>query len=128
MSKPFRLTERMKPEHELQADVARLLWRLLPDEVFRTAIDHAHKKDALTGAILKARGAVPGLPDLWLVHRGQLHCIELKTEIGRLSETQVDCHAALWRAGAKVAVCRRKEGVLDTLQEWGLPLRGRIAA
>jgi hypothetical protein len=127
-SRPFRLTPEVKPEHVFQAEACRALRILLPRDAFVTAIDHAHKKDALTGAILKGRGAVSGLPDLWVVVSGRLYCLELKRRGGQVSETQRECHALLRQAGVDVAVCRSLDEVVAALRGWALPLRGRIAA
>jgi hypothetical protein len=126
--RPFRLTEEVKTEHVFQAEACRALRILLPRDAFVTAIDHAHKKDALTGAILKGRGAVSGLPDLWVVVGGRLYCLELKRRGGYLSENQRECHALMRQAGVEVAVCRSLDEVVAALRGWALPLRGRIAA
>ena len=132
--RPFRLTgpKPYKPpppkEHDLQRDVKRLLTILLPPDAWFTAVDHANKKDGLTGAILKGRGAVSGLPDLWLVYQGRLFLIELKRPGGQVSEVQELCHLALRRAGAPVAVCHSPVEVQAALRGFGIPLRGRIAA
>jgi hypothetical protein len=115
-------------EHRLQSQVAAYLRLILPPEVFATAIDHANKRDELTGAILKARGAVAGLPDHWLIHDGRVFCIELKRKGGVLSADQIMCHLLLRRAGAEVVVCRSLEDVENALLAWSIPLRGRIAA
>jgi hypothetical protein len=133
---PFALTPPLPPfkarpqhvEHQLQRSVRDLLWRLLPRSVFFTAVDHAHKKDGRTGGMLKARGGIKGLPDLWLVHDGRIFLIELKRPGGYLSPTQKDCHAWLRRAGAEVVVCRSPEEVEAALRGWRIPLMGRIAA
>jgi hypothetical protein len=124
----FRLTERAKPEHELQKEVARALRIMLPREAFITAIDHAHKANALTGAILRGRGAVSGLPDLWIIWRGQSYMIELKRKGGRVSDTQQLCHELLRRAEARIAVCHSLDEALDAVTGWGIPLRGKVAA
>lgn len=124
----LRLANPVKREHELQTEVAHALRIMLPREAFITAIDHAHKKDALTGAILKGRGAVSGLPDLWVIWRGQSYMIELKRKGGYLSDTQRTCHEMLRRAEARIAVCHSLDEVLEALRGWQIPLRGRIAA
>jgi hypothetical protein len=115
-------------EHKLQAQVAAYLRLILPPEIFATAIDHANKASGLTGAILKARGAVAGLPDHWLIHAGRVYCIELKRKGGVLSADQIMCHLLLRRAGAEVAVCRELADVEEALMTWKIPLRGRIGA
>jgi hypothetical protein len=51
----------------------------------------------------KAMGVVPGVPDVLLLHEGRLRGLELKRKGGRLTPTQVACHAAMRRAGAEIA-------------------------
>jgi hypothetical protein len=125
---PLRLTDRVKPEHELQREVSHALRIMLPREAFLTAIDHANKASGKFGARLQGRGAVSGLPDLWIIWRGRSYLIELKRKGGRVSDTQQLCHELLRRAEARIAVCHSLDEALDALRGWGIPLRGRIAA
>jgi len=125
---PLRLTDRVKPEHELQAEVSRALRIMLPREAFLTAIDHANKASGKFGARLQGRGAVSGLPDLWIIWQGRSYCIELKRKGGYLSPTQKDCHDMLRQAEARVAVCHSLDEALEALRVWQIPLRGRVAA
>ena len=41
------------------------------------------------GAKFKAMGVRAGVPDLILFHQGRLHCLELKSDKGRPSESQL---------------------------------------
>lgn len=123
---PLRLTERNKPEHELQAEVSHALRIMLPREAFLTAIDHANKASGKFGARLKGRGAVSGLPDLLIIFHGLTYCIELKRRGGRVSDTQQLCHELLRRAEARIAVCHSLDEALDALRGWQIPLRGRL--
>jgi hypothetical protein len=75
-------------------------------------------------AIFKGLGAIAGLPDVLVLHQGQLYAIELKREGGRPSEAQLACLAALQRAGAFTAVAEGLDRALACLEAWGL-LRGR---
>ena len=89
-------------------------------------------------------GLKRGLPDIWVLHNGT-YCIELKRRgAGRLSKTtigrmksgaprilvgQEEMFPRLLAAGVKdIAICHSVDEVLDQLQRWRVPVRGRIAA
>ena len=129
MTRPFRLAAARRSEHDLQMEVTRTLAVVLGGEVAWTAIDHANAKDALTGAIRKARGVKPGLPDFTFGWQGAPRSwIELKTSDGALSVAQRQRHAEIRAVGERIAVCRSTMDVLRVLTEWGCPMRARIAA
>jgi hypothetical protein len=89
-------------------------------------------------------GLKTGMPDIFLFYRG-VYLIELKRRGGQLSKSQIvkTKHGALreivgqkerfeqLRASGAVidgAICYSVDGVIDTLERWQIPLRGRIAA
>lgn len=115
-------------EHRLQMGVAEYLRAALPPEVWWSSIDMANAKDALTGAIRKARGAVAGIPDVLLCHAGKLIGIEIKTETGRLSPAQIVQHQRMRVAGAAIYVVRNSYDVEAVLREEGIPVRARHLA
>src|SRR5262245_24812842 len=45
-------------------------------------------RSAIEAAIFKSIGAKPGLPDIFILHRGRRFGLELKSENGRLSPTR----------------------------------------
>lgn len=77
----------------------------------------------MRGARLKNSGLRAGVPDILLVNQSQAYFIELKTQIGRLSDAQNECHEALALAGARVATCRSLKDVAAALKEWRIPYR-----
>jgi len=84
----------------------------------------------LRGVRLKAAGARKGWPDIQILWRDTLNLhlcfagIELKTaKKGRVSDAQIDCHAALRNLDCRIAVCRSLEDVKDALDCWHIPLR-----
>ena len=80
------------------------------------------------GAMLKRAGLRAGMPDLVIFHDGLTFFIELKTDNGRLSKAQAECHADLWDAGCPVAVCRSVDEVERILASWKIPTRIARAA
>jgi hypothetical protein len=72
------------------------------------------------GAILKSMGARAGSPDLLIVRAGQPLFIEVKRPGGRLSSSQIQCHAELARAGAEVAVIDNIDAALAFLRRMGV--------
>ena len=65
-------------------------------------------------------GAFAGAPDLLFVRGGRLYCLELKSERGALSLSQISCHAELRRCGAEVAAVRSPDAAMTVLSAWGL--------
>lgn len=127
---PFRLTERIEPEHPLQKQIAwALAIEIAPagtasrDGVCWFAIDHANFA-GLPG-VRAARGVVAGIPDFEFLFRGLAHFIELKTEVGRLNDAQRERIPALQAAGAAVAIARSLPDVLARLDAWGIPRHRR---
>jgi hypothetical protein len=77
-------------------------------------------------------GVVSGVPDVILVKphlvggilHGQVYGLELKTDTGKVTETQVETMQAMQRAGAVVSCVYGLDAALAKLEEWGL-LKGR---
>jgi hypothetical protein len=138
----FRLTNET-PEDELHADVAAMLDLMVrPPAVWTTFPAGNVQLPKHAAAKLTRLGLKRGWPDILIVHGG-VYGIELKREGGRLSKTrivrtrsgamrvldgQADVFPRLGLAGMAIAVCRDKDEVLEALTEWGVPVRGRVAA
>jgi hypothetical protein len=91
-----------------------------------------------------ACGLKSGMPD-WLIFYRGVYLIELKRRGGQLSQTRIvktkrgalreivgqrERFKQLYDTGAVIdgAICYSVQGVVDKIAEWGIPLRGRIAA
>lgn len=73
------------------------------------SVPNGGRRDAVTGKILKAEGAVSGVSDLiLLVRRGVCGClcIEMKTEVGKQSDTQKEWEEQTVKFGNKYVICR----------------------
>src|SRR6187455_1126417 len=106
----FRLTAPVVPEHSLQKQVADALrleiapaGKLSAHGAMWFSVDHANFAGEVPGLRL-TRGIVAGLPDMFVLHRGKAHLIELKGAYGMLSDAQKSVLAAATLAGVPVAV------------------------
>ena len=87
------------------------------------AIPNGGRRDAVTGARLKAEGVLAGIPDLflsWPANGRHGLFIELKRQRGgKLSKSQQTAISALRNAGYRVEVCRgwveAKQAIVDYL-------------
>ena len=73
------------------------------------AVPNGGARNAVTGAILKAEGVVPGVADLLLlVPRNGYHglAIEMKTRTGRQSDSQKEWQQEVEAQGYRYVVCR----------------------
>jgi hypothetical protein len=68
----------------------------------------------------KDLGTRSGVPDLLFIRAGHLYCLELKTESGRPSSTQLKTIAELEYAGATCAVAYGIDEALAVLEGWNL--------
>ncbi len=62
-------------------------------------------RSRIEGAVFKAMGVRPGIPDLLILFRGKLIAVELKASSGRLTPAQKAMHLRLTLAGAVVTTC-----------------------
>src|SRR4051812_23081243 len=99
--RPFRLTPPVVPEHALQRQMADTLrleiappGRVSAQGVVWWAIDGADYGGAVPGTRI-GRGLTAGVPDLFFLHNGRAYFIELKAEIGVLSDAQQSVCAAV---------------------------------
>lgn len=98
-------------EHRLQMQCVRWFNIAYPDLRGRLfAVPNGGRRDAVTGARLKAEGVMAGVADLILLKSNARHgalLIEMKAPGGRQSQAQRDWQAAVTAAGEyRYAVCR----------------------
>lgn len=98
-------------EHQLQVECVkwfRLQYPYLAHALF--AVPNGGRRDATTGAKLKAEGALAGVSDLVLLHPSGRHCallIEMKSQKGTQSNKQKEWQAKITSRGEyKYVICR----------------------
>jgi hypothetical protein len=127
-TKKRRAPKRQRPEAILHKQVIAYLARALPLRAFHSTLFNGGHGHFIRGAMLSTIGVRRGLPDILVLHEGKAYGIELKSNIGRLSGHQHECHAALNDARVPVRVCRSVEDVHRFLvTDCGLNLRARPA-
>jgi hypothetical protein len=109
-----------RSEYAIQIEIAGFLRKWLAPPAWFTAFP-AGGGGFHRGQMLWQMGLKAGVPDL-LIMWGAAHWIELKNDIGHLKDNQIECHAKLRAAGAKVGCCRTLDQVKAQIAEWGIPL------
>lgn len=116
-----------RPEDALQTQVAAYLNVALPDDATWMHPANGGYRTKVEAAIFKRMGVKPGAADLIFCHQGRALAIELKIGKGVQSSAQAAWQDSWEAAGGKYAICRSLESVIDTLTEWGVPLKARAA-
>lgn len=109
------------PENALHKSIAKLLAVAAPRHVMWWHTPNGEKRDPVTAALLKAMGTKPGVPDFLLydTRTGYLHCIEVKSRDGYLSDAQKGWKARFDASPTgRYAVARSMEDAVQILQEW----------
>ncbi len=121
------MTRRNHPEDDFHMAVAAYLDLALPPDAVWTTIEHGGKRGKREAGRLKAKGLTPGWPDILVIYRGRVICIELKSAKGVLSASQRALHPRLTLAGALVYTATRIEEVEGFLRAT-VPLRATTGA
>ncbi|MFA5875219.1 MAG: VRR-NUC domain-containing protein [Candidatus Margulisiibacteriota bacterium] len=85
------------------------------------AIPNGGNRCAITGAMLKREGVKPGIPDIMIASaNGVYHglFIEMKTENGRMTESQEAIKVKLESEGYRVEMCKGWEQAVKITQEY----------
>lgn len=118
------MTQRL--EQKIQRAVfEHLRWHGAPN-IFAFHPANGGWRSPIEGAILKSMGVVPGVADVIIIKDGHTYALELKTDVGRLTDIQRATIEAMESAGATCAVAYGIDAALERLAEWGL-LRERAA-
>ena len=119
--------KRQHLEDDLQESVCTLLKWALPADAAFWAVPNGGLRHTREAARLTRTGVRAGCPDLHIVYRGRLYCLELKAPKGQLSATQSQMISKLEACGVPTAVVRSIGEVERALKGWGLPLSARLS-
>jgi hypothetical protein len=115
--------KRARPEDQIQrAVIAHFAVRGVRD-AFVFAVPNGGMRSPIEAAILKGLGTRAGSPDLFMIHRGEVFAIELKSESGRATAAQLPAIKDIRRAGGHAEICHGIDAAIKQLEEWHL-LRG----
>lgn len=109
-------------EHRIQCECVRwfrLQYPKLHHALF--AVPNGGRRDATTGAKLKAEGVLAGVSDLILLHRNSQYgalLIEMKTRTGRQRDTQREWQHAIEQDGYKYVVCRSVDDFINQVNDY----------
>jgi hypothetical protein len=118
------MARRRQPEDQIQrAIVAHYRTRAVPG-VFMFAVPNGGFRRPAEAAILRATGTVAGVPDTIWIKDGQVYGLELKSDDGRVTASQLETQARMVAAGAFCFTAYGLDRALTILESWGL-LKGR---
>lgn len=117
------------PESKIQTEIMQFLDKHLPSSYRAHAVPNGGNRDARTGAIMKREGVRAGVPDITIIGAGGVCAlIEVKTAKGTLSNSQVEYRDWCGANQVPYAVVRGLGDVEAALLDWGINLKGRLAA
>lgn len=125
--------KRSNGEDQTQAAICGYLRASLPaGSLFHSIPNGAYlagKNEAARGrqmAKLKWTGLLPGAADLFVMWNGRGIYLEVKTDTGRLQETQKAFCDSVMAAGGFYSVVRSIDDAESVLKAAGVPMRGRV--
>ena len=121
------MTRRNRPEEALQRAVASYLDLALPHDAVWFHPPNGGARSKAEAGIFKAMGVKAGVPDIIVIYRGRVVCIELKAPGGTCSPAQKLMHAQLSAAGALIYTATRIEDVESFLRVI-IPLKATTGA
>jgi len=108
------------PEQDIQKNLLAYIAQACVNDLFVFHVPNGGYRRPVEAMIFKSLGVVPGMPDLFLIHKGHLFALEIKAEKGRLSPAQVLTMAELRDAGVNVAAAWGLDQCIEQLDAWRL--------
>lgn len=113
---------RRTEEHDTQVELFRdHIGPRLVDGAVAFAIPNGGRRHPKVGREMKAEGVTAGVPDVFLLYRGQVFFLEIKKDKGgQVSKEQRAMIARLAAAGATCAVANGLAQAIEYLESWQL--------
>jgi len=107
-------------EHAMQVSVVEYARRFNRGGAMVVAIPNAGKRSPAVARAMQAEGLTPGVADLcFIMGNGITGWLELKTQRGRLSPTQLEFQAACQHLGHLYEVAYTFDDAIAVLKHWG---------
>jgi hypothetical protein len=125
LAKEKAIRQRKRPSHvESDLQMQCVKWFAYQHQALRPllfSVPNGGRRDARTGAILKAEGVHAGVADMILFVPNKCHhalCIEMKTATGSQSKLQKEWQAAVEAMDYKYVVCRSLDDFMREVTEY----------
>lgn len=119
-------SKRRRPEDIIHRAVAGHLRSRAADGVVWWHTPNGGKRSPIEAANFKRLGVLAGFPDFAALYKNNFYAMELKSEDGRPTTSQLEVIARLNEQGAYTAIVYGLDPALRVLEAWGL-LKGRSA-
>ena len=123
---PLRVTRHRQSRREEAREQERFIVLLTrhadPETTFYSSVEN-RPWNCLAGIVQRRRGVRAGLPDVFILHRGRLICVEFKSRRGSVSPVQRAIREELLRAGASWWMARSAEAGMMALLMDGVVFR-----
>lgn len=107
-------------EHKIQCDLVSELKVSIRPEVVFCSIPNGGLRNWVVAKQMKAEGLRPGMPDLLFADENGVAWLELKNNVGRLSEEQIGMRTKLESLGHRWAMARSVEEGMAQVGAWGM--------
>jgi VRR-NUC domain len=117
------VTSDRNAEGRIQASIVDWIRTVAPGTLV-FAVPNGGLRSKTEAARLKWQGVLAGVPDLIvLAPVGRVFALEVKTEVGRLSESQKEIFGSLVALGVQRAIVRSIDDVRRAFSAWGIETR-----
>ena len=121
-----------RPRGHLEDDLQRTIVKYgkwsLPEDALLIAVPNGGQRHSKAAARLVGLGVTAGVPDLILWHQRRTLGIEVKLPGTYPSMVQKQMHAKMERCAGDVVVVRSLDEFVAAVRDFGVLLKGRVAA
>lgn len=123
------MTKRRHEEVSIQIAIAQFL-KLNEDTAIWTyfSVPNGEPRDKASAGKIKAMGGRAGVPDLVIDHLGKITYVEVKTDIGTMSDDQEKWAVGCRKRGVELHIVRSVDDMEGVLKHLGIPIRASVAA
>jgi hypothetical protein len=109
-----------QPESQLQRAIVQHYRARATPGTFMFAVPNGGARSKVEAAIMKSTGTVASVPDTIWIRDGKVYGLEIKTDNGRPTKTQLETITAMEAAGTFCCIAYGIDRCLQVLEKWGL--------